>query len=72
MVQFSILGKLYIGPGMVLGYFIFRFKSWDNFRLFFLLPPTQTKTEPLDATGATASTTYICGYSQKAHSLENA
>ena len=72
MVQFSILDKLYIGPGMVLGYFIFRFQPLDNFRLFFLLPPTPPKTEPLDARGATASTTYIYGYSQKAHSLENA
>ena len=34
-IDFSILGKLHIGPGMVSFYFILRFKSWDVFSLFF-------------------------------------
>ena len=29
----SHLGKLYIGYEMILGYFIFRFKSWNGFYL---------------------------------------
>ena len=28
------LGKLHIGPGMVLGYVIFRFKCWGGFKLY--------------------------------------
>ena len=28
---FFILGKIHIGPVMVLGYFSFRFKSWEGF-----------------------------------------
>ena len=35
LIEFSFLGKLHIGSGMVLGYFIFRFKPWDGFRLSF-------------------------------------
>ena len=34
-IGFSILGKLHIGAGMVLGYFIFFVKYWDGFKLFF-------------------------------------
>ena len=30
-----LLGKIHIGPLMVLDYLIFRFSSWDGFRLFF-------------------------------------
>ena len=32
-LRFSILGKLYIGTVIVIGYFIFRFRSLDGFRL---------------------------------------
>ena len=38
-----------------LGYFIFRFKSWDSFGLSF---PAPSNTEPLDANGLGASTSY--------------
>ena len=43
-IGLSILSELQIGPVMVLGYFIFRFKSWDSFKL--LLDITLSKTEP--------------------------
>ena len=33
--KFSILVKRYIGNHVVLGYFIFRFKSFDGFRLLY-------------------------------------
>ena len=46
--QFSDLVRLHIGPRVVLGYFILRFKSWDGFRLFLQSP----NTEPLDGRGA--------------------
>ena len=35
LIGFSFLGKLNIGSVMVSGYFIFRFKSWKGFKLFF-------------------------------------
>ena len=35
LIGFSTLGKLHIGPVMVLAYFSFRFKSWDDFKEFF-------------------------------------
>ena len=38
LIEFSILRKLYIGPGMVLGYLIFRFKSFDGFMLLSVHP----------------------------------
>ena len=37
-------------PVMVIGYFIFRYKSWDGFKLFFL--------PPLDGKGVAASINY--------------
>ncbi len=33
-IRFYFLGKLHIGPVMVYGYFIFRFKSLEGFQLF--------------------------------------
>ena len=39
-----------MGPMMVLGYFLFRFKSWDGFNLFFPF-----EAESLDARSAAAS-----------------
>ena len=33
--KLSFLGRLHIGPAMVLGYIIFRFKSWVGLKLFF-------------------------------------
>ena len=39
-IEFSILEKLYIGPGMGLGYFIYKFKSLDSFKDIVLLPTT--------------------------------
>ncbi len=53
LIGFFILSNLHVGPVMVLGYFIFRFISWDGFKLFFN-PNTTLNTEPLDARGVTA------------------
>ncbi len=33
-IWFSILGKLHIGPVIVLGYLILSFKYWDGFKQF--------------------------------------
>ena len=54
-IRFSILGKLHIGPVMVFGGFIFRFKSWGGFKLF--LAPL-CPSESLDARGVTTSFNY--------------
>ncbi len=37
-IEFPIVGKIYMGPRMILGYFIFRFLSWGGFRIFSSLP----------------------------------
>ena len=51
LIEFLILGSNYIGPGMVLGYFVFRLKSLDGFRLLFCNFLIPSKTESLDARG---------------------
>ena len=56
LIEFSILGNLHIGPVMVLGYFIFRFKSWVDFKLFSQHLYATLNTEPLDDRGAATST----------------
>ena len=43
-----VLGKLYIGPVMVLGFFVFRFKSLDGVLLFFYPLSAPSNKEPLD------------------------
>ena len=52
-----ILGRYHLGPEMVLGYFIFRYKSWDGFRLFFCSFLHLKNTEPVEVSGASASKT---------------
>ena len=54
-IGFSILGKLHIGPVIVLGYFIFSFKLVDSFKTFFYFRSALLNTEPLDARGVYAS-----------------
>ena len=54
-IGFSILGKLYIGPVIVLCYFIFRFKLVDSFKTFFYLRSALLNIEPLDASGEDSS-----------------
>ena len=44
-IEYSISDKLYIGHRMVLGYFIFRFKSLYGFRLPFTAPLDPLETE---------------------------
>ena len=39
----------------VLGHSLFRFKSWDGFKLYFPTPLCLSKTEPLEAYGVAAS-----------------
>ena len=39
LIEFFLLRKLYIGLGMDLGYFLYRFEPWKGFRLF-LYPPS--------------------------------
>ena len=35
-IEFSNVEKLYMGPGIVCGYFIFSFESWDgSVKIFF-------------------------------------
>ena len=51
-----MLGKLHIGPRMVLGCFIFRFRPWDGFMLFLAFA---TLFMLLDARGSTASENMI-------------
>ena len=48
---------LHIGPVMVLGYFIFRFKSWDGLKLFVNPISATHNTKSLDARGVAASYT---------------
>ena len=54
LIEFSFLGKLQIGP-MVLCYFVFRFKSWDCFKLYFSLTLNTLNKELLDAKGGANS-----------------
>ena len=49
LIEFSILG-----PQMVLSYLIFKFKSWDGLKIFFLLPSPLNRV-PLVARGAATS-----------------
>ena len=50
-----ILGNFHLGTVMVLSYFIFRFKSWDGFKLLFRPLSAPLNKEPLDNRGVPAS-----------------
>ena len=55
-IEFSNVGNLYIGPSVVLGYFVIRkSKSWDGFRLF----SNHWNTDTLDDRGG-ATSNYNC------------
>ena len=47
LIGFYISGRLHINPVIVLGYFRFRFKSWDGFYTIILAPIC-----PLESLGA--------------------
>ena len=57
-IGFSFLEKLYIGIIMVLGYFVFRFKSWGGFKLYLMPLSVPLNIDTLDDRDVAASTSY--------------
>ena len=49
------MGKFHLCPAMVLGCFVYRFNSWNGFRLFYCPFYTSLNTDPLDTRGEAAS-----------------